>query len=80
MSQVWRSRFLHNSVVSPLHWNGCCKSFQQLNSSNTPSHKLLLLSTVIISIAPVTFLTVSVGSVDSEEIVNHHNNNINIMY
>ena len=34
---------------------------------------------VTISIAPVKLLTVSVGSVDSEEIVNHHNNNIIIM-
>ena len=34
---------------------------------------------VTISIAPVMLLTVSVGSVDSEEIVNHHNNNIIIM-
>ena len=35
---------------------------------------------VTISIAPVKLLTVNVTSVDSEEIVNHHNNNIIIMY
>ena len=36
---------------------------------------------VTISIAPVTcmLLTVSAGSVDSEEIVNQHNNNMIIM-